>query len=138
MKTLKIASILFLCILLSNCGRDHIEDRIKRFYAYYLTEMDKPLTTVVSKDTLQEYFTTSFLKNIPYNAEKCDCDPITLGQDYSKEWAKTLTVQKIDENTQTYSVSLVWDETEHKTHTIIVKLSKENSKWKIDDVKYVD
>ncbi len=128
----------FPLLLLSSCTQqqdENIEEKLRNFYAYYITVNDGTSGKAASKDTLEKYCTRAFLQKI-YSDTDIDYDPIISGQDFDKEWVKTLTVTKATaKRDKIYRVSFLWDAKEMKSHNIVVTMGKEAGKWKIDYVQ---
>ena len=128
-----ILLIFLLGIFSTSCAQNQEESsaqNIKRFYHYYIVEMDKTLPQIkFNEDSLQKYCTTSFLKGW-YDGN--EYDRVLQAQDYYIGWAENITVMPTGntENNE-YSVCFLGEQ----KHCIIVTVKKEQGKYKIFNTK---
>ena len=134
--SLIVVSITFI-LLISSCSHKHEEDlgnKLKQFYSYYFYQMEKmPLNNGINQDTLNKYFSRSFLGQIDTLADKCDCDPITQSQDYSSEITKNIVVD-IKKDGRKVIGNICFPEYKYAHYCLQVQMEKENDEWKIVNV----
>ncbi|KAA9339756.1 DUF3828 domain-containing protein [Hymenobacter busanensis] len=108
---------------------------IKKFYRYYISEMDKTFPRIrFNEDTLHKYCTSSFLKKRKYERE---FDMVLQAQDYFVEWTKNLTIEPTN-NMRNNEYNVCFPVGEGEEHNIIVTVKKEQGNYKISSVRRVD
>ena len=114
-------------------GDESSAANIKRFYHYYILEVDKTLPLVkFNEDTLRKYCTALFLKNWH---DEHGYDRMIKTNEYYIGWAKNNTVVPLNhtENNE-YRVCLLGP----LNHCIIVTVKKEDGKYKISSVRKIE
>ncbi|GAA4469655.1 hypothetical protein GCM10023093_29490 [Nemorincola caseinilytica] len=134
MRSLKLLLLPVLLCACEDTAHESNEEKLKRFYTYYITENDRrEPNEQFSRDTLMKYCTRGFLAR-SYDDTDIDYDPVISGQGYDTKWTRTLTVTKATQGREKeYRVSYQTD-AQHNSHNIVVTMAKEDGEWKIDDV----
>lgn len=129
--TIALAAILLTAI---NCHAQEQDEKstiIRSFYSTYITTMEHlPVKRSYSRDSLEKYFTSSFLKSIPKRTEECECDPITQSQDYNGALVSTITIDKVSDN----AYEVCFPAYAYNEYCFTVEMKEEGGQWRINNV----
>lgn len=116
------------------------EQAAKSFYQWYVKELKRDGGNPIdNKDMLGAYVSKRLLKQIQKwrDAEEYDADYFINAQDYDETWRVSTTKAVIAKNTVTLKVALKSTRPKGQgfSQNLTVKMVKDGSIWKIDEVK---
>jgi|GEM_PF-5864203 len=126
-----------LTVLLYSCNEqtETNEARLHRFYTWYVKNAaNAPSRWELNQDTLKEYCSPSFLKNI-FSDSALDYDPLLSADKFNERWAENITIANgAKGSAKVYRIHFIKDKAHH-SHNILATMSKERGFWKIDYVE---
>jgi hypothetical protein len=119
------------------CSQNSPEDRVKSFYSWYLTQINKERDPAKNRAVMNSHLSRRLSRSFYSKAgQDLDHDIFVNGQDWNPAWADNIAIGQLTRKRLTATLSIIlgspnanWD------LPLTVTLVKELGIWKIDRVK---
>jgi Protein of unknown function (DUF3828) len=117
-------------------------DTIRNLYGWYVRELKVGVDPLHERRTeLKQFVTESLLTsidNLRTGAGSLDGDSLLQAQQFDQDWASKIAIDKLETRGRTATARVILTGRLLGERRLNVSLIKEEGRWKVDDVKFIE